>query len=475
MNQGSHASPSIGTSLAKLNASHRLGSRAFVHAAFLSLLVFAVPSTGEEKRLLTDADAAAGRTLYLHECSACHGERGDGAGPAAQFLEPRPRDFTKKIFKIRTTDSGMPPRTDDVLRTIERGLPGSAMPPYAFLSEPERRWAAAQVLSLAGLLHEPEPPRIPAPTSPPPPTRESVAHGKQLYRDAQCDSCHGREGKGDGPSARTLKDTDDRPIPARDLTTGMFRGGGDRLDLFYRVSVGMDGSPMPAFESSIDEPDRWALVDYVLSLKPGSAQRTAGDRAALEIAGRVGCRACHVLGDGRGGSVGPDLRASGQKLRAEWLAEFLRHPRAGGRIYPASAYRMPDVSLTGDEQRILTAYIVKLGARARAVRPPDLAAVDPRTLSRGGTIFASRCTGCHSLAETTVGSGSPAGPDLTPAADRLDLEWAKRWLDKHSAITGTASPLSQDDIAAVCAFVWKASSEALSKKRTVSSNRAETN
>src|SRR5512136_1169434 len=87
----------------------------------------------EHKRPLTAADAAAGKPLYLRECSGCHGERGDGAGPAAEFLDPRPRDFTKRAFKFRTTPSGQPPTTRDIKRTIDRGIPGTAMPSFAFL------------------------------------------------------------------------------------------------------------------------------------------------------------------------------------------------------------------------------------------------------------------------------------------------------------------------------------------------------
>jgi hypothetical protein len=78
----------------------------------------------------------------------------------------------------------MPPQTDDVLWP-------SRLCRHAALCVPvgsRAPWAAAQVLSLAGFLHEPELRRIP--TSPPPSTRENVAHIKQLYRDAQCDSCH---------------------------------------------------------------------------------------------------------------------------------------------------------------------------------------------------------------------------------------------------------------------------------------------
>ena len=312
---------------------------ATVVAALFGVLSFASSTLadGAPPRPLGDADAEAGQTLYVRECSACHGERGDGAGPAAAFLQPRPRDFTKKIFKVRTTDSGMPPRTEDLLRTIERGFPGTAMPSFAFLAEEERRRIAARVLALAGLLHEPEPAMIPLPASPPPLTPESVARGKQLYRDAECFSCHGREGKGDGPTAATLKDVDDRPIPPRDLTGGVFRGGDDRLDLYVRILTGMDGSPMPSYASAIEPADCWALVDYMLSLrKPRVQKPPRGGRtgAALEIAARTGCRGCHVLGDGKGGAVGPDLRLSAQKLRSEWLDAFLRHPREPGSIYP---------------------------------------------------------------------------------------------------------------------------------------------
>ncbi|MBI2964468.1 MAG: c-type cytochrome [Deltaproteobacteria bacterium] len=411
---------------------------------------------------MTDADAQAGRPLYLRECAACHGERGDGAGPAAEFLSPRPRDFTARVFKVRTTDSGIPPRTEDVLRTIERGFPGTAMPPFEFLTEPERRQVAAQVLALAGLLHNAEPPRLPVPASPPPTTRESVAHGKQLYRDAECFSCHGKSGKGDGPSAATLRDVDDRPIPARNLTGGLFRGGADRVDLYYRISGGMDGSPMPEFGSSIDEGDRWALVDYVLSLAAGPRRPPQGDRAALEIAERGGCRGCHVLGDGRGGALGPDLRVAGQKLRAEWLEAFLRHPRRNGQIYPSSTYPMPDMRLADDEARLLTDYVLRLGKRRRsAAAPADLGALPAPAIERGQALFAARCAACHALGGSPAGGGSSPGPDLTQAAARLDFAWAKGWIREHGkAVAGSDAP-TDADLEDVRAFVWKSSGAAV--------------
>ena len=40
-------------------------------------------------------DANAGKAVYEHKCLLCHGEKGDGKGPAAEHLLPRPRDFTR--------------------------------------------------------------------------------------------------------------------------------------------------------------------------------------------------------------------------------------------------------------------------------------------------------------------------------------------------------------------------------------------
>src|SRR5262249_4662218 len=148
------------------------------HTMLLVLACLGVRTVAAEDRPLTTVDANAGKALYLQECSACHGERGAGDGPAASFLDPRPRDFTKHVLKLRTTATGQPRTTADILRTIERGIPGTAMPSFAFLPEADRRKIAAHVLRLADLLDEPEPTPIADPGAPPAATVESVAQGK---------------------------------------------------------------------------------------------------------------------------------------------------------------------------------------------------------------------------------------------------------------------------------------------------------
>jgi mono/diheme cytochrome c family protein len=430
---------------------------------------------------LTDADARAGKAVYVRECSACHGERGDGKGPAASFLDPRPRDFTKKMFKIRSTESGQPPTVADLLRTVERGLPGSAMPAFSFLTVEERRQAVAYVMDKADLLDADAPRPIADPGAPPPADAASITRGKAIYEQMQCAACHGASGRGDGPAASGLKDDDGRAIPVRDFTGGVFRGGSERADLYYRFVTGMDGSPMPAFGDQVKGADRWALVDYVMSLRvpPPPVPRPSNPIAAgREVVARFGCRGCHVLDDGTGGDVGPDLRISGQKLSSEWLRAFLKSPREAGKIYPWRPHRMPKLALTDEEIDTLVAYVGAMGKRKPGPATlPDEAQLAKANLDQGKNLFVLRCTECHSLGkviETPL--AKQQGPDLIHVAGRVDFDWAKRWISdpkkvdpKTKMTVPGITPAQVDDVRA---FVWKNSMGASEKPLAAGSGSA---
>jgi mono/diheme cytochrome c family protein len=421
------------------------------------------------KRPFTEVEALAGKQVYLRECSACHGERGDGQGLAAPFLDPKPRDFTKKTFKLRTTDSGTPPTTADVLRTITHGLPGSAMPSFAFLTPEEQRKAAAFVLNVADMLDSPEPTPIEDPGTPPPTTPESIAHGKEVYALMQCASCHGPLGKGDGPSAAELKDDDGHRIPVRDFTGGVFRGGADRVDLFYRFSTGMDGSPMPQFKDTLKTPDRWALVDYVMSLRvPPTPKVWPADpiAAGRQLAAKYSCRGCHILDDGKGGDVGPDLRVSAQKLGSDWVRTFLKDPRAPGKIYPFRVYRMPRLALSDEEREVAVKYLAAMGKRKDTpLVLPDLSKVSQAQLDEGKNLYVLRCAQCHALGtiiETPV--AAQQGPDLIRVANRVDFDWTKKWIadpkkiDAKSRMT-IPTGIGPPQIDSIRDFIWKVSME----------------
>lgn len=242
---------------------------------------------------------AYGQVVYERRCLGCHGVKGDGNGPAATFLyRQRPRSFAAAVFKFRLTKEPVP--TDgDLLRTITRGVRGTAMPPWYELPLTDRL-AVIQYIKyeLAVDRSDPakpysffieEPPGAPLYIQRPPvPSQQILARGKEVWQTAKCWECHGNTGKGDGEKAAGLKDDLGFPIPPADLTTGQFKSGPAVEDIFRTMTTGLSGTPMPDFRDSLSEEDRWALAYYVLSLSAFTDPITgeplpiaAADRTAL--------------------------------------------------------------------------------------------------------------------------------------------------------------------------------------------------
>ena len=68
-----------------------------------------------------------GRDVYTHFCRPCHGDAGDGKGPAAGGLRPPPRDLRLGVYKFAAVAAGQLPRDADFVRTLRHGLHGTAM------------------------------------------------------------------------------------------------------------------------------------------------------------------------------------------------------------------------------------------------------------------------------------------------------------------------------------------------------------
>jgi mono/diheme cytochrome c family protein len=78
-----------------------------------------------------------GRNLYMQHCIHCHGVTGDGNGPTAKFLNPRPRDYRQGKFKFTSTISGLKPSRDDLRRILQQGVAGTSMPSFVLLKDDE--------------------------------------------------------------------------------------------------------------------------------------------------------------------------------------------------------------------------------------------------------------------------------------------------------------------------------------------------
>jgi mono/diheme cytochrome c family protein len=209
-----------------------------------------------------------GKQLYEQYCAGCHGANGDGRGPAAAMLLTQPRDFTRANFKFKLTTSGSLPGDDDLYRTISNGVARTSMPAWSLLPDKERR-ALVQYLKTFSGRWQAEKPARPLAIPEPPVTLGSldlVVKGKGVYARMQCGKCHGDRGRGDGPSAEGLTDSEGHPIKVFDFTLGLLKGGRSVKDIYRTFTAGLDGTPMPAYGDVLSEEERWQLISYVLHL-----------------------------------------------------------------------------------------------------------------------------------------------------------------------------------------------------------------
>lgn len=235
-----------------------------------------VPEVGDRIVIGAGRILEQGRMLYAEHCQHCHGVSGDGNGPTARYLNPRPRDYRLGLFKFTSTKASDKASRDDLARTIAEGIPGTYMPSFKLLTDEEMQAIVEYVLwlsmrgevengqirslmldfskeaiderddrdeaieELQAYLTEDWPDifdddtkflaeqwenaqlesAVVYPTTPRvPDTPESRAEGRRLFSDAKtkCDTCHGPQGRGDGGQTISVqKDPNtnqDYPLP----------------------------------------------------------------------------------------------------------------------------------------------------------------------------------------------------------------------------------------------------------------------
>lgn len=174
-----------------------------------------------------------GAVIFAKNCQGCHGEMGDGEGPAAEGIFPRPSGLMEANFTTKHLTS-----------VLMNGVPGTAMPAWRDLPKDD------VVALIAHLKILPERPVYIT-------TKEEfnskeVQDGKKIY-EQKCVSCHGIEGDGNGPAAATL---DRRPTNFKEVQP-------EPDDLLKVLEEGVPGTSMPPWKDQLSEKERDNLSRYV--------------------------------------------------------------------------------------------------------------------------------------------------------------------------------------------------------------------
>jgi len=277
--------------------------------------------TGMRETIASRRATMSGEEIYQFRCAVCHGENGAGDGPAAEFVHPRPRDFTQGLFKYKTSPAELPPRDEDLFNIIKHGLTGTSMVGWSdLLTDVQIRNLAVVIkrFDISGTwapenaededfdddghylgpnvtaVSRQEPTDAQVPYS-----ANSISLGNEIFLE-NCKKCHGVEGRGNITSGKFLEDDFGYRTWARDLTkpwtwrmTGSVSGNDQQSrdesvrNIYTRLSVGMPGTPMPAHRAANDEEedaisleDRWNVANYTYSLRSDTS--APGERAVIE-------------------------------------------------------------------------------------------------------------------------------------------------------------------------------------------------
>jgi mono/diheme cytochrome c family protein len=177
-------------------------------------------------------DPAAGAAIYADKCAPCHGPTGRGNGPQASQLPNPPSPLGSSEFANQASLA-------DWYRVVTQGNLERFMPPFASLTDRERWDVVAYAFSLST-------------------SAEQITRGQEIYQ-ANCASCHGIRGEGDGPEASSLS------ILPKDFTNQEYIAAKTGMQLFQGITEGI-APDMPAYAEELTDNARWDLVAYLRSL-----------------------------------------------------------------------------------------------------------------------------------------------------------------------------------------------------------------
>lgn len=200
-----------------------------------------------------------GEEIYKALCQRCHGEKGDGHGPIAIYLDPYPRDLTKAGFM-----NSKP--LERLANSVRSGVAGTSMPAWGKLLDESR---TREVLDYVHSAFTREPRRelkphdVPA-ANPVAMSAESAARGERTFLK-RCAGCHGRKADGKGPNSLDIL-----PRP-RNLRNAAFVDSVSDQRLFDAILYGVQGTAMPPWiDMGLSKNDVGDLVNFIRGINPKS-------------------------------------------------------------------------------------------------------------------------------------------------------------------------------------------------------------
>lgn len=172
-----------------------LGTRAMVVKIFswigglgLVLLFFVIISPDLFRGYVFNEDKrSTGKRTYDTYCVGCHGLDGQGKGEAADFLNPKPRNFVGEDYKyFHFNEPGPFPSDDSLEITIRKGLLGSSMPAFPLITEQELQSVISYVKQFKEGGWKTPPPIQAAPE----PVQVAGERGDVLFKTGACLGCH---------------------------------------------------------------------------------------------------------------------------------------------------------------------------------------------------------------------------------------------------------------------------------------------
>ncbi|MEZ4459992.1 MAG: c-type cytochrome [bacterium] len=247
----------------------------------------------------TPSRVERGKKVYADQCASCHGAEGKGNAPLGAQFDPPARGFTTAEYRFGGGPIAIYNAISSGKMVAEDGT--TATHPGVFTNLAfQDQWAVAAYVRTLGPTKDLKGSPCPRGASPfsgrkrrvnedikgtiaakvTPGGEEQLKKAAEIYA-AQCSSCHGAEGKGDGAAAAALN-----PHPRNFHSADeKWTNGSSPLAIFNTLTNGIAGSSMASY-ASLTEDERWSLVHYVRSWVPESKKEESTEEQVVEV-----CRA----------------------------------------------------------------------------------------------------------------------------------------------------------------------------------------